>query len=233
MTTSAGHNNPDSNLVNGELYEAATVFETLESAFWWVSVGPLPVTVHPHGFTDLPDRPLSLHQLRVRLASPSVSAASRAAIWSYLVGRARTQGARQPDWTIAAAGVALPDLVRMVATLFHRPAGRACDIGDLEAAALGGFYAELRRTDSGDTHDPRIRRRLLMAAYRAARTLRDTTNTPTSTGTGTVVSTGAPHTAPGNGSTRPARAVERDRQRARLARAARRRGHARDEQVRP
>ncbi|MBB6379694.1 hypothetical protein BKA01_006969 [Pseudonocardia eucalypti] len=213
-------------------------------------MGPLPVTVHPHGFTDLPDRPLSLHQLRVRLASPTVSAASRAAIWSYLVARARTPGARQPDWTIAAAGIALPDLVRMVATLFHRPAGRASDIGDLEAAALGGFYAELRRTDLEDTHDPRIRRRLLMAAYRAARTLRDTTNTPTNstgtatstgtgtgTGTGTVVSTGAPHAAPGSGrggSGWPAaRAVERDRQRARLARAARRRGHARDEQVRP
>lgn len=165
---------------SGTSAEVLTVFEALESAFWWVAVGAMPLTIHPRGFADLPDRPATLYQLRVRLSSDSVSPQSRAAVWSYVVRHARTPGARQPDWTIAAAGLALPELVRIVHALGrdqHRDqhSGTRGETADLEAAALGAFYSELRRTDLDNTRDPELRRRLLMAAYRAARTLRDTT----------------------------------------------------------
>lgn len=170
---------------SGTSAEVLTVFEALESAFWWVAVGAMPLTIHPRGFADLPDRPATLYQLRVRLSSDSVSPQSRAAVWSYVVRHARTPGAQQPDWTIAAAGLALPEMVRIVHALGrdqHREQhsdqhrGARCETADLEAAALGAFYSELRRTDLDNTRDPELRRRLLMAAYRAARTLRDTTS---------------------------------------------------------
>jgi hypothetical protein len=167
--------------------DVLTVFETLESAFWWVAVGPFPLTIHPRNIADLPDRPLTLYQLRVRMASPTVSRASRAVIWAYLARHARTPGPQQADWTIATAGMALPALVRIVATLTRTQSGagregrdggrdvggREVDIADLEAAALGGFYDELRRP-STDVRDPRLLARLLMAAERAAHTVRDT-----------------------------------------------------------
>lgn len=152
-----------------------SVLETCERVFGLLVTGPSPLAIHPRHFSDLPDRSLPLHQLRVLLASPAVSPRTRAAIWCYLVRRARTRGRQQAAWTVGCAGLALPELVRIVAALARRYGG---DVADLEAAVLGGFLAELRRVDLDDSRDRRIRRRLLMAAYRAARALRDTTHQP-------------------------------------------------------
>lgn len=222
--------------------DVLTVFETLESAFWWVAVGPFPLTIHPRHIADLPDRALTLYQLRVRLASPTVSRASRAVIWSYLARHARTPGPQQADWTIATAGMALPALVRIVATLTRNPrnqpdTGRGgCDLADLEAAALGGFYHELRRTDT-DPRDPRLLSRLLTAAERAARTLRDTgrrapttsgsdREAPTTPATGRMLKRRYPNHA--------ARQLQRARAQARNTRQARQQsGPTRGGQVRP
>lgn len=232
--------------------DVLTVFETLESAFWWVAVGPFPLTIHPRRIADLPDRPLTLYQLRVRLASPTVSRASRAVIWSYLARHARTPGPQQADWTIATAGMALPALVRIVATLTRahhtQPSqpgsGRGgCDLADLEAAALGGFYHELRRTGT-DPRDPRLLSGLLKAAERAARTLRDTgrraptTRSSDGDGAGQGVD---PPTAPATGRmlkrrypSHAARHLERARAQARNTRQARQQsGPTRGGQVRP
>lgn len=161
-----------------------SVLETCERVFGLLVTGPAPLAIHPRHFTDLPDRPLPLHQLRVLLASPAVSAQTRAAIWCYLVRRARTRGRQQAAWTVGCVGLALPELVRIVTALARHYSG---DIADLEAAVLGGFLSELRRVDLNDSRDRRIRRRLLMAAYRAARALRDTTDRPDPAGsTGTT-----------------------------------------------
>jgi hypothetical protein len=235
---------PGSDGGDGDSADVLTVFETLESAFWWVAVGTLPLTIHPRGFADLPDRPATLYQLRVRLSSATVSAESRAAIWSYIVRNARTPGPQQPDWTIAAAGLALPELMRIVASLARDQQGPGCDVADLEAAALGAFYHELRRIDLDNTRDPRLRRRLLTAAYRGARTLRDTTtHTPTrKPATGERADTRAAKSDE-NATTRAGahqyppsagRAVVRARGQAQRARLARQRaGHTRGGQVRP
>jgi hypothetical protein len=183
--------------------------ETCERVFGLLVTGPAPLAIHPRHFTDLPDRSLPLHQLRVLLASPAVSPQTRAAIWCYLVRRARTRGRQQAAWTVGCAGLALPELVRIVAALSRHYSG---DIADLEAAVLGGFLAELRRVDLDDSRDRRIRRRLLMAAYRAARSLRDTTHQPDPTGREPVDPTREPTSGQGSdegsdpaiGSTHPA-----------------------------
>jgi hypothetical protein len=170
------------------MIEPQGTLATLEYAFYVIGTGPGGITVHGGRFTDLPDRPLSLPVLRARLATTEVSPRTRAAIWAHLVTQARTRGPRQSTWTVVCAGMARPELSRIVASL-TRPAmtdtslhsldrrgvGRAELIADLEAAALGGFLSELRRTDLDNLTDALLRRRLLAAGYRAARTVRDTT----------------------------------------------------------
>lgn len=164
---------PDARCSARGLPRPVGVFETLEMAFGYLVTGPAPLAMKGHLFPDLPDRHIPLHQLRVRLLSPLVSNSTRAAVWSYLVRQARTRGARQSSWTVGAAGMALPELLRIVGALARTYAG---ELEDLEAAALGAFLGELRRVDLDDTRDPRLRWRLLTAAYRATRTLRDTTH---------------------------------------------------------
>ena len=150
---------------------SATVFETLEAAFWWLCTGHGALRIHGRRLAGLPDQPLPLYQLRVRLASSRVSPPTRAAVWRYLVGQARTRGPLQNSWTVGCAGLALPELSRIVGSLSR---GFSGDLDDLEAAALGAFLGELRRVDLDNLADHRLRLRLLMAAYRGARALRDT-----------------------------------------------------------
>ena len=176
------------------MIEPQGTLATLEYAFYVIGTGPGGITVHGGRFTDLPDRPLSLPVLRARLATTEVSPRTRAAIWAHLVTQARTRGPRQSTWTVVCAGMARPELSRIVASLTRptitdtsphmvgrrhrldrRGVGRAELIADLEAAALGGFLAEVRRTDLDNLTDALLRRRLLAAGYRAARTVRDTT----------------------------------------------------------
>ncbi|GAA5176668.1 hypothetical protein GCM10023321_85620 [Pseudonocardia eucalypti] len=183
------------------------VFATLENTFRWLVTGPYPLAVHPRRFPDLPDLPVPLDRLRALLASPAVCASSRAAVWSYLVRQARTSSPDQAAWTVAAAAVALPDLMRIVATLsppHRRPHQRPELRAELEAAALGGFLSELRRHDHNDARDPRIRWLLLMSAYRGARALRDTT-TSTSGRDGTAAPENAPTLTQRARASRPAR----------------------------
>jgi hypothetical protein len=150
-----------------------SVFETCENTFFWLCAQPAPLTVHGRRFPDLPDRAIPLHQLRVRLSSTRISPTTRAVVWAYVVRQARTRGPRQAAWTVGASGLALPELSRVVNALAR---GFRGDLDDLEAAALGGFLSELRRVDLDNLADHMLRWRLLMAAYRAARALRDTRN---------------------------------------------------------
>lgn len=156
--------------VSGYRPRMQSVLETAEAAFWWLGNQPGSLTVNGWRFPDLPDRAIPLFQLRVRLASTRISPRTRAVVWGYLVRQARTRGPRQNAWTVACAGLALPELTRIVAALGR---GFRGEIDDLEAACLGGFLGELRRVDLDNLGDHKLRWRLLTAAYRAARALRD------------------------------------------------------------
>lgn len=155
--------------------EDRSPLETAEDAFLWLVTGPGPVTVDGRLFPGLPDRQVPLHQLRTRLATHRLSSATRDAVWAHLVFRARTED-QGSTWTLACAGVALPELTRIAAHIAIRYTGHPAEI---EAAVLAGFLAEVHRTD---ICDPRIMARLRTAADRAGRTLRDTLRTSATTG---------------------------------------------------
>lgn len=155
----------------------AGVIASLDWAFRMLVVPPDPLGIDGWPYTDLPSRLIPLDQLRTRLVSADVGNRTRARVWAYLVRQARGRGPRRPAWTVGLAGVALPELIRVVANLTP---GYHGDAADLEAAALGGFLSELRRVDPCHIteHHPGIRVQLLRAGYRAARALRDATHTP-------------------------------------------------------
>lgn len=153
------------------------VIASLDWAFRMLVIPPDPLGINGWPYPDLPSRLIPLDQLRTRLASAAIGNRTRARVWAYLVRQARTRGPRRPAWTVGLAGVALPELIRVVNNLTP---GYHGDADDLEAAALGGFLSELRRLNPSHITDqhPGIRVQLLRAGYRAARALRDTTHTP-------------------------------------------------------
>lgn len=146
------------------------VFETLESVFLALTCGATPLALYGrHLGEELPERPIPLHLLRLRLAATPVSDATRAAVFSALVRRARTPGPTRTAWTIGLAGTALPELVHIVTRVAP---GYRGPVEDLQAAALAGLIAEFRRLDPTQIAGPRIRRRLISGADRATRALR-------------------------------------------------------------
>jgi hypothetical protein len=158
------------------------VFATCEKAFIALVSGPGALSLDTRAFPDLPARRRTpLHLLRVHLASTGVSAATRAAVWAHLVTRARgthprggpptADAAARVRWTVATAGMALPELLRITTAVSSRYPG---DTADLEAATLGAFLAELHRPDLDHPTHARTRHRLLTAAYRGAYTVRET-----------------------------------------------------------
>jgi hypothetical protein len=155
------------------------VFATCEKAFILLASGPGALSLDTRAFHDLPARRRTpLHLLRVHLAATGVSAATRAAVWAHLVTRARgthpsggPRAAAAVRWTVATAGMALPELLGITAAVSPRFRG---DTADLEAATLGAFLAELRRPDLDQPTHAGTRHRLLTAAYRGARTVRET-----------------------------------------------------------
>jgi hypothetical protein len=177
--------------------------EICEHTFMLLCTGPAPLSLDTTTHPDLPNGRVPLHLLRVRLATTGVSAVTRAAVWAQLVTRARAgypTGARTPaqadarraTWTVATAAMAAPELLRVCAAVCARYRGEPADI---EAAALGGFLAELRRPELQHPAHPRTRHRLLMAAYRAARAVHDTHphHTPTTANNTQTTSDGGAH----------------------------------------
>jgi hypothetical protein len=86
------------------------------AAFDKLSCTPHPVTVDGRVFAGLPARPLRLDELRDRLHDRRCLAATRDAVWVFLVHRARVDPG---VWTIACLGCALPTLIETSRRLSH------------------------------------------------------------------------------------------------------------------
>ncbi len=150
--------------------------DSVRAAFGWLVVGPEPLSIDGREFPGLPSRPVPLNEVRDRLLRRNCPQRVRDAVWAELVARSRAEGGA---WTVGCAGVALPALTRITATLCARFAG---DPSDIHAAVLAGFLTELMHVDLGK---PRIMLRLRWAAYRAGHgCVRDALDAPAPTGGG-------------------------------------------------
>ncbi len=123
--------------------------------------GPDPVT---DGGDVLPTGRVPLPVQRDWMLTHPRAYAARDAVWRELVRRAR---AGDPAWVIAAAGMALPALVRLAGRL---ATGYHGDPADLDAELLTGFLAALR--DRVDLAGSGLYAKLCYAAWRAGRAAR-------------------------------------------------------------
>ncbi|MBL7546579.1 hypothetical protein I6A60_01590 [Frankia sp. AgB1.9] len=140
---------------------------TLQKSFALLVAGPEPLALDGGLVPGLPDRLVALDELRDRLLAASCPPAVRDTAWAIVIRRSRL---RDAAWTVGAAGMALPALRAITASLdAHGP----LDPADIEAEVLTGFLTALAtiRLDL-----PRIAVRLRWAAYRAG--LRLVTQTP-------------------------------------------------------
>lgn len=132
--------------------------DTLRATFRWLSVGPHPLVLDGRAFAGLPDRQLTVAEVRRLLLAHSCPQPTRDAAWAHLVGRARADGGA---WTVACAAMAAPALIGPMWWLTTHYPG---DPFDVQAEVLAGF---LRALQTVDVRRPRILLRLRWAAYRA------------------------------------------------------------------
>ncbi|MFD8493346.1 hypothetical protein [Amycolatopsis sp. NPDC059657] len=128
------------------------------NSFAWLVTGPDPMAVDGRRFPGLPDRLVPLDELRDRLLDPACTGRTRDAVWRFLIGRSRAEGAA---WTVACVGMALPTLARSAARLAGHFRG---DRADLHAAILTGFLEALTTVEVGGQ---RLSQQLRWAAFRA------------------------------------------------------------------
>lgn len=145
-------------LFTGGFGRDSMALDCVRVAFRWLTVGPDPVAVDGRRFPGLPNRAVPLNEVRDRLLRRCCPQRLRDAVWEELVLRSRAEGG---VWTVGCAGVALPALTRIAATLSGRVIG---DPRDVHAAVLAGFVTELAAID---LVRPRIMLRLRWAAYRS------------------------------------------------------------------
>ncbi|GGL12558.1 hypothetical protein [Mangrovihabitans endophyticus] len=141
-----------------------TPLDAAEKAFTLLAAAPTHVPFDARGFAGLPERIVSLDELRGLLLSAGTGGVVRDAVWRELVVRARRDG---PAWRVAAVGMAMPGLRRQAGLL---AAGWRGDTHDLDSELLVGF---LERLATIDLDTPRICGRLVEAGVRAARKLRE------------------------------------------------------------
>ena len=150
--------------------------DNARTAFEWLVTGPHPVSIDGRLFPGLPACRMPLDELRERLLRRHCPQALRDAVWRHLVLLARTEGG---TWTVGAVGVALPALTTIAAKLSAKFVG---DPGDIHAAVLAGFVAELAKID---LRKPRVMLRLRWAAYRAGHVcVREALDAPVPSGNG-------------------------------------------------
>ena len=138
--------------------------DATERAFNLLVQPPTHIGFDGRGFPGLPDKILSLDELRDLLLSPATGVEVRDAVWRELVTRTRRDG---PAWVVATVGVAMPGLRRIAGML---ASGWRGDSDDLDAELIVGFVARLKTIDLGV---PRVCGRLIDAGLRAARKARD------------------------------------------------------------
>ena len=101
-----------------------------------------------------------LHELKRFLIADATSGRTRDTVWRALLQRARSG---EPQWVVAAVGLAMPGLRRKAGLLAR---GWHGDTGDLDAELLAGFLERLRTIDVGQ---PNLCQRLIDAGARAVR----------------------------------------------------------------
>ena len=131
--------------------------DVARDSFAALTAGPSPTVVDGRDFPGLPNRDIPLDELRDRLLSRHCSPTTRDAVWRYLVGRSRNEGAA---WTLACAGMALPALAGVAQWLWARFPG---EVYDVHAEVLTGFLKALATVD---LNRPRVLVRLRWSAYR-------------------------------------------------------------------
>jgi hypothetical protein len=140
---------------------AGSPLDTAEQAFQLLCREPRPLSVDGarlgHG---LPDRHVTLVELRDLLLSPQVGLRGQDIVWRHLVGRARSG---DPAWVVGAVGVAMPGLRNVAARLSAMAHHLAAD---LDTELITGFLIELRAVD---LCRPRVCWRIISAGYNAAR----------------------------------------------------------------
>jgi len=131
---------------------------TLRDCFALLVAGPDPLALDGAQVTGLPDRLVALDELRDLLLARSCPQATSDTAWTRVIRRSRARGGA---WTVGAAGMALPALRAVSASLGVQS---DLDPADMQAEVLTGFLTAVATVD---LKLPRVAVRLRWAAYRA------------------------------------------------------------------
>lgn len=141
---------------------ARTALDGVADSFHTLCVSANPPAIDGTAFgVPLPQRQVVLNELKDVLLEANTPVAMRDAVWAELIRRARTGG---HEWTIGAAGVAMPALLGTLKQ-FRRDFPNT-DTEDLAAEVLTGFLNAIK---SVDIDRPGIMTRISWAVYRSAR----------------------------------------------------------------
>ncbi|MFB4269145.1 pilin [Nonomuraea sp. GTA35] len=149
---------------------AESPLDTAETSFRLLTIGPGSLALDCTALAPgLPRGSIALLKLRELLTSREITDDARDAVWRELVTRARRSG---PSWTVAAVGMAMPQLRRIALSLTRElPCG---DPVDVDIAVLAGFLRGLHRVDTQLTDiRPRLCEAALWSGERARRYLVD------------------------------------------------------------
>lgn len=135
-----------------------------QRAFDLLTCPPVPLAFDGRGYAGIPQRILSLDELKRVLVHASTPRPVRDRVWHELVIRARRDGS---SWVIAVVGLAMPGLRKTAGMLAK---GWHGDTRDRDAELLIGF---LERIATVDLDEPRICGRLIDAGARAVKHARE------------------------------------------------------------
>jgi hypothetical protein len=138
--------------------------DVLDTSFRLLVSGPSPLALDGRTLgSGLPARLIPLDELRALLLRRSTPFAARDAAVAELLRRARDD---HDTWTVGLAGVLVPGLRRVAATLAEDYPG---DPADIDAEVLAGLVAAIGRIDPAGS---RLAAQLLRAAFNRAKRLR-------------------------------------------------------------
>jgi len=138
--------------------------DVLDTSFRLLVSGPSPLALDGRILgSGLPARLIPLDELRALLLRRSTPFAARDAAVAELLRRARDD---HDTWTVGLAGVLVPGLRRVAATLAEDYPG---DPADIDAEVLAGLVAAIGRIDPAGS---RLAAQLLRAAFNRAKRLR-------------------------------------------------------------
>jgi hypothetical protein len=120
---------------------AMSAIGSVEQAFRVLATGPGSLVFDARGMAGLPDRLMTVLELRDLLTGGSVRGEALDEVWRRLAVWTRQE---RPAWTVAAVGIAVPGLKRIVAGAV---ADRCHLVEDIESEAVAGFLHALRHDD--------------------------------------------------------------------------------------